>query len=196
MVRTKNSDGIPIKKPWTIATDLPSLGYELSKFQCDHSYEHVQGRGKDLKATERYTFKMTDLVHSVFRTATFEAHHVIAAVCLRSPATMAGPPENAETLTSWVPDEEKVSVYQRIVQWEHRLKELRSACVSIAYEDGIAGTQTLGGSQQPVDIIIDTCLCSDIEKNFKSYKGFLKLFETVPQAMMWTAHRKVRSMCL
>jgi hypothetical protein len=60
---------------------------------------------------------------------------------------------------------------------------LRSSCISVAYEDGIAGVQTLGGSQQPVDIIIDTCLCSDIEKNFKSYKGILKLFETVPQAI-------------
>ena len=55
--------------------------------------------------------------------------------------------------------------------------------MAIAYEDGIAGTQTLGGSQQPVDIIIDTCLCSDIDKNFKSYKGVLTLFETVPQAI-------------
>ena len=74
-------------------------------------------------------------------------------------------------------------MYQRIIQWENRLKELRSSCISVAYEDGIAGVQTLGGSQQPVDIIIDTCLCSDIEKNFKSYKGILKLFETVPQAI-------------
>ena len=183
MVGMMNKDGIPIKKPWTVATDLMSLGCELSKFQCDHSHEHVQGRGKDLKATEKYSFRMTDRIHSAFRSAAFEARNSIIAVCVRSPLTMAGPPENAETLASWVPDNEKVSVYQRIVQWEQRLKDLRSACVSIAYEDGIAGTQTLGGSQQPVDIIIDACLCSDIEKNFKSYKGILKLFETVPQAI-------------
>ena len=183
MVGMMNKDGIPIKKPWTVATDMISLGCELSKFQCDHSHEHVQGRGKDLKATEKYSFRMTDRIHSAFRSATFEARNSIAAVCLRSPLTMAGPPKNAETLASWVPDNEKVSVYQRIVQWEQRLKDLRSACVSLAYEDGIAGTQTLGGSQQPVDIVIDACLCSDIQKNFKSYKGILKLFETVPQAI-------------
>ena len=86
-------------------------------------------------------------------------------------------------MTSWVPDEERVSVYQRIVQWEERLKELRTSCVGVAYEDGMSGVQTLGGSQQPVDIVIDACLCSDIEKNFKSYKGILMLFETVPQAI-------------
>ena len=180
MVGIRNKDEIPIKKPWTIATNLLPLGRELSKFQCDHSHEHVQGRGKDLKATERYTFIMTDLVHCAFRSATFEVHPSLVAIRC---STMAGPPENAETLTNWVPDDEKVSVFQRIVEWEHRLKELRSSCVSVAYEDGIAGVQTLGGSQQPVDIVIDTCLCSDIEKNFKSYKGILKLFETVPQAI-------------
>ena len=48
--------------------------------------------------------------------------------------------------------------------------------MAVAYEDGITGVQTLGGSQQPVDIVIDTCLCSDIDKNFKSYKGILTLF--------------------
>ena len=55
--------------------------------------------------------------------------------------------------------------------------------MGVAYEDGISGVQTLGGSQQPVDIVIDACLCSDVEKNFKSYKGILTLFETVPQAI-------------
>jgi len=173
MVGIRNKDEIPIKKPWTIATNLSSLGCEMSKFQCDHSHEHVQGRGKDLKATERYTFIMTDLVHSAFRSASFEAHITLVAVRIHP---MAGPPENAEALASWVPDEERVSVYHRIVQWEERLKELRSSCVSVAYEDGITGVQTLGGSQQPVDIVIDTCLCSDIDKNFKSYKGILTLF--------------------
>ena len=64
--RNKKQRQNPIKKPWTIATNLSSLGCEISKFQCDHSHEHVQGRGKDLKATERYTFIMTDLVHSAF----------------------------------------------------------------------------------------------------------------------------------
>ena len=118
MVGIRNKDEIPIKKPWTIATNLLSLGCELSKFQCDHSHEHVQGRGKDLKATERYTFIMTDLVHSVFRSATFEAHHSLVAIRLCPLTVMAGPPENAETLAHHVPDDEKVTVYQRIIQWE------------------------------------------------------------------------------
>ena len=109
MVGIRNKDEIPIKKPWAIATNLLSLGCELSKFQCDHSHEPLQGRGKDLKATERYTFIMTDLVHSVFRSASFEAHHLLVAIRLCPLTVMAGPPENAETLTNWVPDDEKVS---------------------------------------------------------------------------------------
>ena len=51
--------------------DLQTLGMELSRYQCDNSHDHVQGRGQDLKATERYTFVMTDLIHSVFRLAAF-----------------------------------------------------------------------------------------------------------------------------
>ena len=42
-----------------------------------------------------------------------------------------------EVLASWVPDEEKFTVYERILQWEDRLKELRSSCISVAYEEGV-----------------------------------------------------------
>eukprot|EP00435_Cladocopium_sp_Y103_P023367 s819_g5.t1 len=40
----------------------------------------------------------------------------------------------------------------------------------------------LGGSQQPIDIILHSCVCSTIDKNFTSYRKTRKLFEMVPQA--------------
>ena len=54
MIGINSKVNVPIKKPWTVATDLPSLGVELSKYRCDHSHDDIQGRGKDLKSTERY----------------------------------------------------------------------------------------------------------------------------------------------
>ena len=63
MIGVQNKDHVPIKKPWTIATDMQTLGNELSRYQCDSSHDHVQGRGEELKATERFNFVMTDLIH-------------------------------------------------------------------------------------------------------------------------------------
>ena len=81
MVGIKNKDNdVPIKKPWTIATDMQTLGNELSRYQCDNSHDHVQGRGQDLKPTERYTFVMTDLIHSVFRLAAFQVRTSVPAI--------------------------------------------------------------------------------------------------------------------
>ena len=96
--RNKNKDNLPIKKPSTIATDMQTLGIELSRYICDHSHDHVQGRGKDLKATERYKYVMTDLVHSVFRVATFQVRATLFAARIRPVQSMAGTPESAEVL--------------------------------------------------------------------------------------------------
>jgi len=49
MLGTKDHEGIPIKKPWAIATTIDEIGLELSQYQCDESHDHVQGRGKPLK---------------------------------------------------------------------------------------------------------------------------------------------------
>ena len=45
MLGTKDHEGIPIKKPWTVATTIDEVGLELSQYQCDGSHDHVQGRG-------------------------------------------------------------------------------------------------------------------------------------------------------
>ena len=63
MLGTTDHEGIPIKKPWTVATTLHEIGLELSQYQCDESHDHVQGRGKPLKETEGYSFQFTDCVH-------------------------------------------------------------------------------------------------------------------------------------
>ena len=66
MLGTKDHEGIPIKKPWTVATTIDEIGLELSQYQCDESHDHVQGRGKPLKETESYSYLFTDSVHKAF----------------------------------------------------------------------------------------------------------------------------------
>ena len=61
-----NADGIPLKKPWSVATNVKLLGNTLSKFKCRCTSPHAQGRGQSLKNTENYTFKLIDAIHAAF----------------------------------------------------------------------------------------------------------------------------------
>ena len=66
-VGLKSTSGIPIRKPWTVATNHEKLGTRLSQFRCKCTVKHYPGRGEDLKRTEEYTFRMTDAIHQVLR---------------------------------------------------------------------------------------------------------------------------------
>ena len=63
------------------------------------------------------------------------------------------------------------------------MNNFKVSCINVAFDDGIQGMQMCGGSQQPVDIVVDACLCGDTGKHFRSYRNTLKLFEKVPQAI-------------
>ena len=104
MLGTCNRDGIPIKKPWTVATTIPELGTGLMKYQCDGSHEHAEGRGVDLKLTELYTWKFVDEVH-----ASLQPHSAasrVALPCVRSFIMQSSIPNyipaSKRTLTEWL----------------------------------------------------------------------------------------------
>ena len=59
-------DGNPMKKSWTIATNMEQLSC-LEKHRCDGMHAHDQSRGVALKLAEGYTFELTDLIHGCFR---------------------------------------------------------------------------------------------------------------------------------
>ena len=61
-VGLKSTSGVPIRKPWTVATNHEKLGTRLSQFRCKCTMKHYPGRGEDLKRTEEYTFRMTDAI--------------------------------------------------------------------------------------------------------------------------------------
>ena len=69
-VDLKDEHGVPIKKPWTIATSSPSLAKRLSGLKCPGRDEHPTHRpcaGKLTKSTEGYTDMLTDILHQAFR---------------------------------------------------------------------------------------------------------------------------------
>ena len=77
----KTSDGIPMKKPWTIKTNTHCLHNFLDGRICSCTVEHAEGRGRSLKNTESgYTYVMTDLIHTAFAYAVSVQEKVASAL--------------------------------------------------------------------------------------------------------------------
>ena len=57
-----NREGIPGKKPWTVATTMPCLVQHLDGLRCTGGHPHA----KCTKDSENYTKKMVHLVHKAF----------------------------------------------------------------------------------------------------------------------------------
>ena len=62
-----SKSGLPVKKPWTIATTAPSVIEELSKFQCPGHDAHQACQGNEVKKTEAYTPQMAAAIHRAIR---------------------------------------------------------------------------------------------------------------------------------
>ena len=73
-----NHEGIPVKKPWTIATTMSHLLQQLDGLRCTGGHHHA----KCTKDSENYTKKMVHLVHKAF------LNHCIAKKSMR-PAAIA-----------------------------------------------------------------------------------------------------------
>ena len=57
--------GVPIKKPWRIATNCDELREQLCRC-CDRSHQHVLCEGADTRVSEEYTDSMAQSVHRAF----------------------------------------------------------------------------------------------------------------------------------
>ena len=49
-----DSEGVPIRKPWRIATNSDAF-LRLFSWKCDGAHQHVKCEGIDTKATENYS---------------------------------------------------------------------------------------------------------------------------------------------
>jgi hypothetical protein len=91
---TNASGELPIKKPWTIATNCPVLKCALSTQRCPgpgQHPKHAQCRGAEAKRSEDYTPLFASLVHEAFlNRATAVA--LYGAACLTAPPAPRDPP--------------------------------------------------------------------------------------------------------
>jgi len=65
-------EGLPIQKPWCVATDVVEIFNALKPFVCKghpvvNGKQHASCRGKDASNTENYTVKMTNLIHQAWK---------------------------------------------------------------------------------------------------------------------------------
>eukprot|EP00972_Heterocapsa_arctica_P000495 72307-Heterocapsa_arctica.AAC.1 len=69
-----DDNGVPVKKPWTIATNDGHLWRAMSVCTCPGKAGHPNHQlcaGKYTRLTEEYTWPMTDLVHTAWRSSTY-----------------------------------------------------------------------------------------------------------------------------
>eukprot|EP00435_Cladocopium_sp_Y103_P064091 s1992_g25.t1 len=143
MLGITDSEGTPIKKPWTVATSIDEIGNALSVYQCDGNHDHVQGRGFALRETESYSIALTDTVHRAFHRAAESARSFLCAVrlpLLRLVGTMAESAVSTAAFTEKPPNfwkmdadfqvesidpAQRLSVYSRVQEWERRLAKVR-----------------------------------------------------------------------
>ena len=57
--------GVPIRKPWRIATNSVALRKALS-LTCDGRHQHAACQGKDTKVTQAYTDPLVQTIHAAF----------------------------------------------------------------------------------------------------------------------------------
>ena len=58
-----SSKGVPIKKPWTVATSSPKLFDRFEPLRCTNDHEHCPCAGGETKRTELYTDTMVGHIH-------------------------------------------------------------------------------------------------------------------------------------
>jgi hypothetical protein len=62
-----NSEGKPIKKPWTFKATSPTIISHLQSCKCPRDHEHAPCAGKETKRTEGYTDDLVRRLHAGFR---------------------------------------------------------------------------------------------------------------------------------
>ena len=220
MLGTKDHEGIPIKKPWTVATTVDEIGLELSQYQCDESHDHVQGRGKPLKETESYSYIFTDSVHKAFDRAAQSARTFACALIAFSDspafavmldatsASISLPPHVEGAIeagvrlpegrpgsehANWRPDanfqveqiapEFRLTIYERILQWEKKLATIRGSCVACIFPDGYEGANKIGSGQIPIGDVVDGLITKDTNETQKTYCDFVDVVKDIPAAL-------------
>ena len=141
-----NADGIPLKKPWSVATNVKLLGNTLSKFKCRCTSPHAQGRGQSLKDTENYTFKFIDAIHAAFSlSVTSRVLSVTIAVKMSSLAP------SVDILLNDVLEKE-LDIQQ--TKWDKLMKQFQTQAAIATIPEPDTVTRTIASQEQAPGVML------------------------------------------
>ena len=146
--------------------------------------KHYPGRGEDLKRTEEYTFRMTDAIHQVLRKHPFAAcPSQNVRVCCAIPTSFFSVSMAAmQDIIKSYPVEELPKIAERVAQWEGKIKQFRSSCAQVAWDDPVAFMLQHDGYRMPLADLIAPTIGGGNCKG--SYANLVEQFEGTPDGYL------------
>jgi len=77
----------------------------------------------------------------------------------------------------------RLTIYERILQWEKKLATIRGSCVACIFPDGYEGANKIGSGQIPIGDVIDGLITKDTNETQKTYCDFVDVVKDIPAAL-------------
>ena len=82
-----------------------------------------------------------------------------------------------------IPPEYRLTIYERVQQWEKRLAAIRGACVACVFPDGYEGANKIGSGQVPIGDVLEALVGHDGNDTQKTYQDFIEVVKDIPAAL-------------
>ena len=91
--------------------------------------------------------------------------------------------QDANFQVEQIGSEHRLTVYERVLQWEKRLATIRGACVACVFPDGYEGANKIGSGQIPIGDVVDALITKDSNDTQQTYCDFVEVVKDVPAAL-------------
>ena len=91
--------------------------------------------------------------------------------------------QDANFQVEQIGSEFRLTIYERILEWEKRLATIRGSCVACVFPDGYEGANKIGSGQVPIGDVIDALITQDSNETQKTYNDFVDVVKDVPAAL-------------
>ena len=91
--------------------------------------------------------------------------------------------QDANFQVEQIAPEFRLTIYERILQWEKRLATIRGACVACVFPDGYEGANKIGSGQVPIGDVVDAMITRDSNETQKTYSDFVDVVKDIPTAL-------------
>ena len=91
--------------------------------------------------------------------------------------------QDANFQVEQIAPEFRLTIYERILQWEKKLATIRGSCVACIFPDGYEGANKIGSGQIPIGDVIDGLIAKDTNETQKTYCDFVDVVKDIPAAL-------------